>query len=138
MNKIDDSELPLQMWRYFNEKKWGAARELLSDEFEAYRAQSDETFVGPANFIEVNQIYPGTDKIQILDSHNSYDHREHNHQVTTEVFSESKMPDGKEMKLYAISFFEITDGKTISLKEYFADTHPAPDWLKHLVTKDPR
>ncbi len=111
MKKKDETDLPLQMWGYFNEKNWGAVQDLLSDEFEAYWPQSGETFVGPANFIEVKRIYPGTHKIQILDSHNSYDQWEHNHKVTTEVYIESKMPDGKEMKLYAISFIEITDGK---------------------------
>lgn len=133
MKNHDETDLPLQMWSHFNEKNWEAAQKLLSEDFEAYWPQSNERFVGPHNFIEVNRIYPGTHKIEVLDSHQSYDQWEHSHTVTTEVYIESKMPDGKEMKLFAISFFEVVDGKITSLKEYFAETYSAPDWRKHLV-----
>ena len=133
MKDHDETDLPLQMWSRFNEKNWEAAQKLLSEDFEAYWPQSNERFVGPHNFIEVNRIYPGTHKIEVLDSHQSYDRWEHSHKVTTEVYIESKMPDGKEMKLFTISFFEIVDGKITFLKEYFAETYSAPDWRKHLV-----
>lgn len=138
MKRDPDINLPLQMWRHFNAKEWDSAQGLLSDDFEAYWPQSEETFVGAQNFIEVNRIYPGTHKIEIVDSHDSYDQWEHSHKVTTEVYIHSQMPDGKEMKLYAISFFEVTDGKITSLKEYFADTYPAPEWRKHLVAQGKR
>lgn len=53
--------------------------------------------------------------------------------VVTEVFIESKSPEGKELKLFAISFFEIQEDKIMRLREYWADTYPAPQWRQHLV-----
>jgi ketosteroid isomerase-like protein len=129
------TELPIEFWNHFNNREWDLAEALLSEDFEAVWPQSREKIVGPKNFIEVNRIYPGTHKIEILDSHQSYDNWEHIHQVRTEVYIESKMPDGKEMKLFAVSFFEVSDEKIVSIKEYWADTYPAPEWRSHLVER---
>lgn len=63
----------------------------------------------------------------------SYDVWNHTTTVITEVYIESRMPDGKEMKLFAISTFKIVDEKIISLREYWADTYPAPEWRKQWV-----
>lgn len=135
MNADAATQIPIQMWQHFNDRNWDAAQELLSEDFKAYWPQSNETFATPQNFIEVNRTYPGTHKIEIVDSHCSYDQWEHSHLVTTEVLIESQMPDGKSMKLFAISFFEVTEDKIVSLKEYFADTYPAPEWRKHWVAQ---
>ncbi len=129
------TELPIKFWDHFNNREWDLAGSLLSENFEAVWPQSREKIVGPKNFIEVNRTYPGTHKIEILNSRQNYESREHVRQVTTEVFIESKMPDGKEMKLFAISFFEVSDDKILSIKEYWADTYPAPEWRSHLVER---
>ncbi len=123
-----------QLWHCFNEGKWDNARRLLSEEFEAYWPQSREKIVGPDNFIELNRRYPGTHKIKIQNHQYSYDKWDHVHHVTTTVYIESKMPDGKEMTLYAVSFFEInTENQIFSATEYWADTYDAPEWRKDLV-----
>ena len=135
MKRYDAVGLPTKLWNHFNNREWDLAETLLSEGFEAVWPQSREKIVGPKNFIEVNRTYPGTHKIEILDSHQSYDNWEHVHHVTTEVYIESKMPDGKEMKLFAVSFFEVSDDKILSVKEYWADTYPAPQWRGHLVER---
>jgi hypothetical protein len=56
--------------------------------------------------------------------------------VSTQVYIESKMPDGKEMNLFAVSFFELTsEGLIKSATEYWADKYDAPEWRKELVQR---
>ena len=125
-----------ELWRFFNAREWDKARKLLSDDFEACWPQSREKIIGPDIFIELNRRYPGEHKIQILDSICEYDQRELECSVSTQVYIESKMPDGKEMKLYAASFFELnSDGQIKSATEYWADTYEPPDWRKDLVER---
>lgn len=113
-----------------------SARKLLAEDFEADWPQSMERIVGPDNFIELNRKYPGSHKIEILNAHSRYDRWEHVYHVTTEVYIESKMPDGKEMKLFAISFFEVSsDDLIVSATEYWADTYEPPEWRKELVQR---
>ena len=125
----------MKFWNHFNNRDWDFAESLLSEDFEAFWPQSREKIVGSKNFIEVNRTYPVTHKIEILNSRQSYENRENVYQVTTEVYIESKMPDRKEIKLFAISFFEVSDDKILSIKEYWADTYPAPEWRSHLVER---
>ncbi len=134
-NMKNPTELPMKFWNHFNNREWDLAESLLSEDFEAVWSQSREKIVGPKNFVEVNRTYPGTHKIEILNSRQNCESGERVCQVTTEVYIESKMPDGKEMKLFAISFFEVSDDKILSIKEYWADTYPAPEWRNHLVER---
>ena len=131
----DTTDLPMQLWEHFNNREWDLGEALLDENFEAVWPQSQEKIVGAKNFIEVNRIYPGAHKIEIVDSHQSYDKWAHVHHVTTEVYIESKTPDGKEMKLFAVSFFEVSDEKILSVKEYWAETYPAPEWRSQLVER---
>lgn len=133
MRSESATEIVFQFWSYFNDRQWDEAQALLSDDFEAYWPQSQERFVGPANFIEVNRIYSGSHKIEVLNVYQQHDIWSHTDTVVSEVFIQSKMPDGKESKLFAVSIFEIEDEKIKGVTEYWADTYPAPDWRKHLT-----
>jgi ketosteroid isomerase-like protein len=133
MKNEDDVKIASKFWNCISEQRWDAAKELLSDDFEAYWPQSKEKIVGADNFISVNSNYPGTHKIEFCNRTSSYDVWDHATTVITEVYIESKMPDGKEMKLFAISTFEIMDEKIMSLREYWAETYPAPEWRKQWV-----
>jgi ketosteroid isomerase-like protein len=130
-------ETAVGLWNLFNERKWDEARELLDDDFEATWPQSNEVIKGPDNFIELNRKYPGTHKIQVTDTRHSYDKWDHVDHVITEAFIESTTPEGKEVRLFAISFFEIQEGKIMNAKEFWAETYPAPEWRRHLVEKLP-
>ena len=133
MKNKEDIEIASKFWRCISEQKWNEARQMLSEDFEAYWPQSKEKIVGADNFSAVNSNYPGTHKIEFLNHTSSYDVWDHSTTVITEVYIESKMPDGKEMKLFAISTFVIMDRKIVSLREYWADTYPAPEWRKQWV-----
>jgi hypothetical protein len=127
--------IAVSLWHCFRDGKWDEARKLLADEFEAVWPQSREIIKGPDNFIRVNREYPGTHKIQVTNHLHHLDRWEFVDHVATETFIETTDPDGKVHSLYATSFFEIQEEKIISLREYWADTYPAPEWRKHLVEK---
>ena len=94
--------VPTKLWHCFNNQDWDGAKVLLSKDFIAYWPQSQEKIKGPENFIELNRRYPGQHKIEVLDHHFEHDRLDRIFKVVTRVFIESKMPDGKEMKLFAI------------------------------------
>lgn len=104
--------------------------------FEAFWPQSREKFLGRDNFIEVNRTYPGRHKIDVQDVKCEHDRWEHASSVVTVVKINSQMLDGKELNLFAISFFEVdSDEKITAVTEYWSDCYDAPDWRKHLVEK---
>jgi hypothetical protein len=138
-----DAELtgaPARLWHLFNERRWDETKELLSpDEFEAYWPQTKEKIVGRDNFIEVNRRYPGEHKIEFVDSHYVYDRWDHTYKVTTQVYIESKMPDGSEMKLYAVSIWDLDhEGVITGALECWADCSEPPVWRKDLAERTTR
>ncbi len=133
----DATQVCINLWEYISTHNWEAARKLLRDDFEAHWPQSSEIFPNPEAYIEVNRTYPGEHKIQVLNSMCEYDQWELSFSVSTQVRIESKMPDGKEMKLFAISFFEVdSDNLISSATEYWAETYAPPEWRHHLVKLD--
>lgn len=133
----DATQVCITFWNHISTRNWEAARKLLGHDFEAHWPQSHEIFPSPETYVEVNRIYPGEHKIQVLNSMCEYDQRDLSFSVSTQVQIESKMPDGKEMKLFAISFFEIdSEGLISSVTEYWADSYEAPEWRRHLVKFD--
>ena len=69
MSDDDVIRIPVQLWHFFNERRWDEAKALLAEDFEGYWPQSIEKIVGRNNFIEVNRQHPGTHKIEILNTH---------------------------------------------------------------------
>lgn len=139
MSKADDeiTQAPSQLWHLFSQRKWDDAKELLHpDDFEAYWPQTREKIVGRDNFIELNRRYPGEHKIEFQDSQNTYDRWDHTYKVTTQVYIESRMPDGTEMKLYAISMWDVdSEGLITGAQEFWADCSEPPAWRKDLVER---
>lgn len=126
----------IELWHFIGACEWEKARALLTDDFEADWPQSNERIVGADNFIEVNRRYPGKHKIEVINAMAEYDQWDLEFAVSTQVYIESKMPDGKDMKLFAISFFELTsEGLIKSATEYWADKYDAPEWRKELVQR---
>lgn len=124
------------LWYYLGAREWEKARALLADEFEATWPQSKERIVGADNFIEVNRRYPGEHKIKVLNIMSEYDQWELEFAVTTQVYIESIIPNSKEMKLFAVSFFELNCGGLIkSATEFWADTYDPPEWRQNLVQR---
>jgi len=134
MKKNAAVDIACSLWRFINETNWQEAHKLLSDDFKADWPQSREKIIGPDNFIDLNRTYPGTHQIQILNHQHSYDNCDKLDQVVTQVHIKSQMPEGKNLDLFGISFFKIRDEKIIEVVEYWADSYPAPEWRKKLVT----
>jgi hypothetical protein len=116
------ADLVSQFWLYMNKKEWEFARKLLDPQFVAEWPQSRVRFKGAHHFMLMNENYPGNHEIKII---NIYDC---NNKIISEVEIKSKMPDGIDMHLYAISFFEVLDYKIMKAVEYWADTYDAPKW----------
>jgi len=138
LSKADEAiaQIPSRLWRLFDEQRWDDAKELLADDFETFWPQTRERIRGRDNFIEVNRRYPGTHKIEFQDSNYVYDRWDHTYKVTTQVYIESKMPDGSEMKLYAISMWDVhSEGIITGAQEFWADCSDAPAWRKDLVER---
>lgn len=138
MSKADEAiaQIPSRLWHLFGEQRWDDAKALLSEDFEAYWPQTRERIRGRDNFIEVNRRYPGTHNIDFQDSVYVYDRWEQTYKVTTQVYIESKMPDGAEMKLYAVSMWDLdSEGLIIGAQEFWADCSEPPAWRKDLVER---
>lgn len=136
-NEEEASQVVHEYWTTLSEKKWDKLKTLFSDEFEAYWPQSKELFKSTDAFIEMNRTYPGTHKFEFYNSSHSYDQWDHRDHYISEVKITSEMPDGKTMNLFAVSYFEIEDGLIVSMREYWADCFPAPEWRRHLVEVQP-
>jgi len=125
-----------ELWYYIGAKEWAKARALLTDDFEAYWPQSKERIVGADNYIEVNRRYPGGHKVEILNTMAEYDQWDLEFAVATQVYVESKMPEGIDIKLFAVSFFELeSDGLIKRATEYWADMYDPPEWRKDLTKR---
>lgn len=123
------------LWNFFDQEKWDDAKNLLHENFVAYWPQSREKIVGADNFIELNRNYPGEHTITVQNV-NVFSGNEGNiEKVVTNVFICSQMPDGNDITLYAVSFFDIKDNKIIRAEEYWADTYDAPQWRTQYVEK---
>lgn len=132
-NEDQASETVRAYWAALAEQNWDKLRTLFAEEFEAYWPQSKELFKSADAFIEMNRTYPGRHKFQFYNSTHSYDQWEHHDYYVSEVQITSEMPDGKTMNLFAVSHFEIEDGLIVSMREYWADCYPAPEWRKKYV-----
>lgn len=124
-------------WKYLATQKWDQLNELLAEDFEASWPQSRET-MNANGFIEVNKNYPGSHKIEVANMNHEYDVWDHSSEVITQTYIKSKMPDGKTLEVYAVSFFKIEhdengEKKITELIEYWADTYPAPEWRSKWV-----
>lgn len=131
-------EIISNFWNYLSTQKWDELKRLLADNFEAAWPQSRET-MSADGFIEVNRNYPGSHKIEVGNMNHEYDSWDHSSEVISQTFIESKMPDGKTLEVYAISFFKIEhdengEKKITNLIEYWADTYPPPEWRRKWVT----
>ena len=109
-----------EFWKCFNELRFDDAYAFFHADFTAQWPQSREQFNGAKNFIEANRNYPGKFDIKVLRTLNSDD----------SVISEVSIQPEEGSLLFAISFYEFSEGKIIKAVEYFGDTYAAPAWRK--------
>lgn len=121
----DNENLVSKLWRCFNELRFDDARDLLHRDFVAEWPQSRERFRGPANFIEVNRNYPGKFHIELLRI------RDCGKSLVSEVLIKPEQGAA----LFAVSFYEFSEGKILKAVEYWGDTYPAPEWRARWAEK---
>jgi hypothetical protein len=134
-SSVSHVEIPALLWRFIHTCDWSKARNLLESEgFEAVWPQTRERIVGRENYIKLNKDYPGSHRIEILDSNGYWDQSRQQTKVTTQVYIDSKMLDGSELKLFAVSLFEVSrEGLITRAVEYWADCGEPPAWRRNLV-----
>jgi ketosteroid isomerase-like protein len=117
------------LWQAFNALDFEAAAAVLHEDFICEWPQSQERIRGKANFIAVNQAYPGQWTIRILKAVAC------GQEVVTEVEVDLIKPDGAQQLDRAVSFFTLRDGKIIFLREFWPEPYAAPDWRAQWVEK---
>jgi ketosteroid isomerase-like protein len=123
MHENRNQQVVERLWQAFDTLDFEAAGEVLHDDFIAEWPQSRER-MHKDNFLVVNKNYPGTWHITILRIIAEGD------QVASEVKIDI---DGRTD--YAVSFYELRDGKIIKETDYWPEPYEAPAWRARWVEK---
>lgn len=119
-----NEQIVKKLWDIFNAREFAKVKPLLHDDFVCIWPQSKERIRGADNFIALNENYPGKWAIHVKRIVNAGD----------VVVSEVELTHEKDM-VYAVSFFEIADGKILRITEYWGDTYAAPEWRSKWAEK---
>jgi hypothetical protein len=109
--------LARELWRLFDEARFAEVEPLLAPDFLCAWPQTGELFRGAANFIAVQENYPGRWRCtveQLVESGN-------------EAVTRTRVGDGAS-HTFALSFFEVRNGLIHRLTEFWADPYEAPAW----------
>ena len=112
---ITAGALAAELWRLFDVGRFRDALALLSEDFEAHWPNTRERIRGRENFIALNENYPGAWRCTVR----RLEERPAGAVTVTEI------SDGR-TALFAVSFFEVRDGRIVSAEEYFGDNGPPP------------
>jgi len=115
---IDDGrrrDVATALWRCFDERRFRDALPLLSERFEAHWPNTRERIVGRENFIALNENYPGDSRCTVRRVEECDD----------AVVTITEIRNGDTV-LFAVSFFEVQDGRIVRAEEYFADNGSPP------------
>jgi hypothetical protein len=114
--------IPVQLWQAIEARDWSRVRSLLHDDFTIEWPQSGERY-GPDVFVRINREYPGnwTLKVERVVDAGEW--------VVTEV---AVAIDGRTDR--AVSFFEVEDARIKSIREFWPEPFPVPEWRKAFGT----
>ena len=115
LNERKGCDLAVELWRCFDERRFRDALPLLSEDFEAHWPNTRERFRGPENFIALNESYPGDSRCTVRRVDECAD--------TVVTVTEISNDD---TELFAVSFFEVRNGRIVRAEEYFADNGSPP------------
>lgn len=108
-------DLATLLWRHFDAGRFRDVLPLLSEDFEARWPNTRERIRGPENYIALNQNYPGTWRCTVRRIE----------ECAGGVVAVTEISDGR-TGLFAVSFFEVRDGRITGAEEYFGDNGPPP------------
>ncbi len=125
---MDAGEVIAELWRRIEARDWDALGELLADDFVLDWPHERVRIRGRANFVEFNRSYPEGWSIEVL-------------RVIGDgnvAVSEVRVPHPTVGPWYALSFFEVADGRIVRGREYWVSERfeqPAPDraqWFERM------
>ena len=114
-SQMTAKELPAELWRRFDTGRFRDALPLLSEDFEAHWPNTRERIRSREDFIALNESYPGTWRCTVRRVE----------ECAGSVVTVTEISDGR-TALFAVSFFEVRDGRIASAEEYFADNGTPP------------
>ena len=108
-------ELAVELWRRFDAGRFRDVLPLLSEDFEAHWPNTRERIRSREDFVALNESYPGTWRCTVRRVE----------ECAGGVVTVTEISDGR-TALFAVSFFEVRDGRIAAAEEYFADNGTPP------------
>ena len=122
---MTNGELVRRLWAHFDAGDFDAATPILWEDFVAEWPQSRERMRGRENFLAVNRNYPGKSRCTVLRIVEAGDL----------VVSEVKVVTDGKAPIFAISFFEVREGRLARAVEYWGDSYEPPAWRSPWVER---
>jgi ketosteroid isomerase-like protein len=122
--KESAGSLARELWRLFDAFRFAEALPLLAPDFLCEWPQTGERIRGPANFIAVQENYPGRWRCTVEQLLESGD----------EAVTRTLISDGKS-HTYALSFFTVRGGRIHRLTEFWADPYQPPPGRERWVER---
>jgi ketosteroid isomerase-like protein len=108
---VEPSDVVAQLWRRIQARDWDAVGELLAEDFVLEWPHDLVRIRGRTNFVDFERSYPEGWSIEVL-------------RVVAEgstAVSEVRVPHPTVGPYYALSFFEIEDGRLTRGREYWVE-----------------
>lgn len=113
----------MHFWETIDKQEWEKLKYFFEDSATVAWPNTKELFDDINNFIRANSEYPGDWRIEI----------ERIEEIESKVITVAKVSlKDQDTSFYAVSFFEIANGKIKSLTEYWGDNGDAPEWRRKL------
>jgi ketosteroid isomerase-like protein len=114
---VEPGQIVAELWSRIQARDWPGVRALLADDFLLEWPHDLILIRGPENYVELNRNYPEGWSIEVL-------------RVVADgnsVVSEVRVPHPTVGPYYALSFFEVEDGRITRGREYWvAESYEEP------------
>lgn len=122
---MSKGDLVRKLWAGFDAGDFDGVSPLLHEDFVAEWPQSRERMRGRANFLAVNRNYPGVSRCSVRRIVEAGD----------VVVSEVEIVNDGKPPIFAVSFFEVREGRLARAVEYWGEPYEAPAWRSQWVEK---
>ena len=113
----------MHFWETIDKQEWEKLKYFFEDSATVAWPNTNELFDDINNFIRANSEYPGNWCIEV----------ERIEEIDNKVITVARVSlKDQDTSFYAVSFFEISNGKIKSLTEYWGDNGDAPEWRRKL------
>jgi ketosteroid isomerase-like protein len=117
---VGPAEIVTELWRRIQARDWGGVGQLLAEDFDLEWPNAGVRIRGRTNYVEFNRAYPegwSIEVLRVLAAGNV-------------AVSEVRVPHPDVGPHYALSFFEIEDGRIARGREYWVEERyeePGPE-----------